>query len=165
MKRDPLSVWAILAIIVTMTTGIALSALPLGAGPDALIWPNFLLCVSFFWLVHRPLGLPTIAVLFVGLMDDLIGGGVLGAGMLALLIGSLIVRAGSDSLVRSAFGPRWLAFAGFAAVVFVIEWGLTSLPRWSPLPVGVPFAQFLVTVLAYAPVSVLFRKVLRIGRT
>lgn len=165
MKRDPLSIWAILAIIVTVIAGLAVSALPLGAGPDAAIWPNFLLCVVFFWLIHRPLGLPTLAILFVGLVDDLIGGGVLGAGLLALLIGSLLVRSGSDALVRSAFGPRWLAFAGFAAVVFLIEWALTSLPRWSPLPIGVPFAQFLVTVIAYAPVSVLFRRVLRIGRT
>jgi len=165
VKRDPLSIWAVLAIIITVIAGLGMSALPLGAGPDATVWPNFLLCVVFFWLVHRPLGLPTLAVLFVGLLDDLIGGGVLGAGMLALLIGSLMIRSGSDTLVRSAFGLRWLTFAGFAAVVFLIEWALTSLPRWSPLPVGVLFAQFLVTVIAYAPVSVLFRKVLRIGRT
>lgn len=165
MKRSPLSIWTLVAIVVTVIAGLAMSALPLGAGADATIWPNFLLCVVFFWLVHRPLGLPTLAVLFTGLIDDLIGGGVLGAGMLALLIGSLMIRSGSESLVRSAFGLRWLTFAAFAAVVFFIEWMLTSLPRWSPLPIGVPFAQFLVTVIAYAPVSVLFRKVLRIGRT
>jgi len=165
VKRKPLSIWTIIAIIVTAIAGLALSALPLGAGSGSVTWPNFVLCVVFFWAIHRPLGMPTLAILFIGLVDDLIGGGVLGAGMLALLFGSLFVQAGAEMLARSAFGMRWFAFAGFAAVVFLIEWALSSLPRWSPLPIGVPFAQFLVTVVAYAPVSVVFRKVLRVGRT
>jgi len=109
--------------------------------------------------------MPTLVVLFIGLFDDLIGGGVLGAGMLAILFGSFFVQSGAEALARSAFGMRWFAFAGFAAVVFFIEWALSSLPRWSPLPIGAPFAQFLVTVVAYAPISVVFRKVLRVGRT
>lgn len=165
MKQKSLSVWTIIAIIVTTITGLALSALPLGAGSGATIWPNFTLCVVFFWLVHRPLGMPTLAILFIGLIGDLISGGVLGAGMLALLIGSQFVQAGAKALVRSAFGVRWFAFVGFVAIVFLIEWILNSLPRWSPLPISAPFAQFLVTVIAYAPVSILFRKVLRVGRT
>lgn len=165
MKRKSLSVWTVTAIIVTITAGLALSALPLGAGSGAAVWPNLTLCVVFFWVVHRPLGMPTLAILFIGLISDLISGGVLGAGMLALLLGSLFIQAGAEALARSAFGVRWFAFAGFAAIVFLIEWVLSSLPRWSLLPIGVPFAQFLVTVIAYAPVSVLFRKVLRVGRT
>ena len=116
-------------------------------------------------MIHRPSGLPTLAILFTGLVSDLIGGGIIGAGMLALLIATSFLRSGSDALERSAFGLRWLAFVGFAAGVFLIEGLLTALPQWTIPPTGAAFAQFLVTVLAYAPVSVLFRKVLRIGRT
>ena len=130
-----------------------------------MIWPNFTLCVVFFWIVHRPMGLPILAVLATGLAHDLIGGGVAGAGMLALLISSFFLRPAADALDKSAFAPRWIAFSTFAGGVFLIEWALTSLPRWSLVPIGVPFTQYLVTVLAYVPVSVLFRKVLRIGRT
>lgn len=165
MKQQPLSPWSILAIILTVIAALAISAVPLGAGAGAMAWPNFTLCVVFFWIVHRPMGLPTLAVLFTGFAHDLIGGGVTGAGMLALLIGSFALRPAAEALDKSAFAPRWLAFAGFAAGVFLIEWALTSLPRWSLLPIGAPFAQYLVTVLAYVPVSVIFRRVLRIGRT
>ena len=165
MRKEPLSVWTVVGIALTVLAALSISAVPLGVGAGAMPWPNFTICVVFFWLVHRPLGLPTLAVLFTGLAHDLIGGTQLGAGMLALLIGSLFLRPASEALDRSAFVMRWLAFAGFAAAVFTLEWGLNALPRWTPLLFGAAFAQYLVTVLAYAPVSVLFRKVLRIGRT
>jgi len=154
-----------MAIIITVLAALAISAIPLGAGAGAISWPNFTLCVVFFWIVHRPAGLPTLAVLFTGLAHDLIGGGIAGAGMIALLVGSLVLRPASDTLDKSAFAPRLMAFAAFAAAVILIEWALTSLPRGMLLPVGGPLAQFLVTVLAYVPVSLLFRRILRIGRT
>lgn len=165
MKRKPLTVWAILAIIVTLVGALAISTVPLGVGPAALPWPNLTLCVVFFWMVHRPSGLPTLVVLFVGLLSDLIGGGIIGAGMLALLICTSFLRSAADPLERSAFGLRWMAFGGFAAAVFLIEGLLTALPQWTIPPLGAAFAQFLVTVLAYGVVSVVFRRVLRIGRT
>lgn len=165
MKREPLSFWAVVIILITVLAALFISAVPLGVGSGAMPWPNFTICVIFFWLVHRPLSLPTLAVVFVGLAHDLVGGRQLGSGMLALLICSLFLRPASEALDRSAFVMRWLAFAGFAAGVFLLEWGLTALPRWSWPPISAAFAQYLVTVLAYAPVSVLFRRVLRIGRT
>ena len=165
MKRQPLTVWAIIAIIVTLAGALVLSTVPLGVGSAALPWPNLMLCVVYFWMIHRPSGLPTLAILATGLVSDLIGGGVIGAGMLALLIVTSFLRSGADSLERSAFGLRWLAFVGFAAFAFLLEGLLSALPQWTIPPIGPAFAQFLVTVLAYGFVSVLFRKVLRIGRT
>jgi len=165
VKRKPLTVWAIIAIVLTLIAALAISTVPLGVGPAAVAWPNLTLCVIFFWMIHRPSGLPTLVVLATGLISDLIGGGVIGAGMLALLITTSFLRSAADTLERSAFGLRWLSFVVFALVVYLIEGLLTGLPRWTIPPVGAAFAQFLVTVLAYAPVSILFRKVLRIGRT
>lgn len=165
MKRDPLTIWAVIAIVGTLVAALAISAVPFGVGAAALPWPNFTLCVIFFWMVHRPSGLPTLAILATGLISDLIGSGVLGAGMLALLIVTSFLRPAVDTLERSAFGVRWLAFVGFAAAIFVLEAMLTALPHWTIPPLGSVFAQYLVTVLSYPIVSVLFRKVLRIGRT
>lgn len=165
MKRKPLTAWAVIAIVATLIAALAISTVPLGVGAAALPWPNLTLCVVFFWMIHRPAGLPTLAVLLVGLISDLIGSGVIGSGMLALLIVTSFLRSGADALERSAFGLRCMAFVGFAAAVYLIEGLLSALPRWTIPPIGPAFAQFLVTVLLYAPVSVLFRKVLRIGRT
>lgn len=165
MRQEPLTVWTILAVVVTVISALGLSVIPLGVGPNTLPWPNFTLCVVFFWMVHRPLAVPLLAVLFIGLLHDLIGGGVPGAGMLAMLLAGLALQPAAHPLDRSAFGPRWLAFAAFAAGVFAIEWCLTSLSHGVWMPLGPALAQLLVTVLAYLPVSVLFRRVLRIGRT
>lgn len=165
MRQEPLTIWTVLIIVSTLIAALAISVVPLGVGSHALPWPNFTLCVVYFWLVHRPLGLPTLAVLFTGLASDLIGGDTLGAGMLALLVTSLFLRPASDALDRSAFGGRWMGFCLFAVGAFALEWGLIALPRWSLPPLGAPVAQLLVTVLAYPLVSVLFRRILRIGRT
>lgn len=165
MKRQPLTIWAIIAIVVTLVAAVAITAVPLGVGPQALPWPNLTLCVVFFWMIHRPSGLPTLAVLATGLVSDLIGGGVIGAGMLALLIVTSFLRPAVDPLERSAFGLRWLAFTGFAVAFFILEGVLTALPSWTVPPLGSAFTQFLVTVLSYVLISVLFRKVLRIGRS
>lgn len=165
MKRKPLTVWAIIAIFVTLIAALAISTVPLGVGPAALPLPNLTLCVIFFWMIHRPSGVPIIVVLATGLISDLIGGGVIGAGMLALLVTTSFLRSAADPLERSAFGLRWLAFVVFAAGTFLVEGLLTALPQWTVPPIGAAFAQFLVTVVAYGFVSVIFRKVLRIGRT
>jgi len=101
VKRQPLTVWAIIAIIVTLAGALVLSTVPLGVGSAALPWPNLMLCVVYFWMIHRPSGLPTLAILATGLISDLIGGGVIGAGMLALLIVTSFLRSGADSLDRA----------------------------------------------------------------
>ena len=165
MKQQPLSVWTGLAIATTVIAALAISVIPMGVGPATMPWPNFTICVVFFWIVHRPQGMPTLAVLFIGLAHDLIGGGVVGAGMLAMLLASFALVPAAESLHRSAFGLRWIAFTAFAFGIFALEWALTSLSfqKWTPLTA--PLAQLLVTVLAYPLVSVLFRRVMRIGRT
>lgn len=165
MRASKLSAWTVFGAVLSVVLALSISAVPMGVGAEALSWPNLTLCVVFFWLVNFPAVMPILAVLFIGLAHDLIGGGIPGAGLLALLLASLIVSALGNALARAALGPRVLAFIGFAAIAILVEWALTGLPRGTAPPGRTAIAQFLVTVLAYAPVSLLFRKLFGTGRT
>jgi len=72
VKRKPLTVWAIIAIVLTLIAALAISTVPLGVGPAAVAWPNLTLCVIFFWMIHRPSGLPTLVVLPTRWKDQLL---------------------------------------------------------------------------------------------
>lgn len=165
MKRSTLGPMSLLTVAVTVLGAIALLVVPYGVGPESAWWPKFTVAVVFFWLVHRARAMPVLAVLAIGVVQDLVAGGVVGAGALPLVIASAVMRQWSEPLSGSRFLLRWFAFAGFAAFVLGGEWALTGLARLTVPPLNGPLAQFFVTVLAYLPISVFFRRVLRIGRT
>ena len=165
MKGRTLSWGGLVAIIVTVQAAIALSVVPLGVGSETVWWPKLTYAVVFFWILHRPRGMPILVVLAIGVAQDLVGGGVPGAGALPLVIAAAVLHRWSEPLSLSPFVFRWLTFAVFAAFVFAGEFALTGLAKLAIPPFGAPLAQFFVTVLAYLPMSVIFRRVLRIGRT
>lgn len=165
MSDNSLTVWSVVAIIATILGSLALSVVPVGAGQDAAYWPKLTVAVVYFWLIHRPAGMPTFAVLAVGVILDMIGGGVVGAGALPLLVAGAAVRPFAGTLSFSPFTLRCLVFAGFAGFFFLGEWALTGLAHLSMPPINAPLAQFFVTVFSYLIVSVFFRRVIRIGRT
>jgi cell shape-determining protein MreD len=165
VKQAKLSPLTIIGAVLSVILALTISAVPIGVGAQALPWPNLTICVVFFWLVHCPPVLPTLVIAVIGLAHDLIGGGIPGAGMLALVVASLAVRAGADALSRSVYGAQVVAFIAFAAAVLLIEWSLTALPRWTTPALGPAFAQFFVTVLAYLPLSLLMRKLFGTRRT
>ena len=165
MKRGTLTVGSVVAIFATILIAIALSVVPIGVGPATAWWPKVIVAVVFFWLIHRPLGMPLLVVLAIGITQDLVVGGVAGAGALPLLIAAAILRPWTDSLSVAPMALRWAVFTGFAAFTFAGEWALTGLARLTLPPAGPSIAQFLVTVLSYPLISLLFRRVLRIGRS
>lgn len=165
MKQRSLTVWSVIAIAATVLIALALSVVPIGVGPETAWWPKVTVAVVFFWMIHRPFGMPLLFVLVIGIAQDLVGGGVVGAGTLPLVIASAVLQPWTDSVAPAPIMVRWLAFIGFAAFIFAGEWALTGLARLTMPPSGPSVAQFLVTVLAYPLISLTFRRVLRIGRS
>ena len=165
MTRRGLRPVDLVALGVTLTLALALVDVPLGVGAWAPPWPDLVACVAFFWIVHRPGAVPPLLLLAVGVVRDLLSGGVLGAGALPLVLAGAVARAAAGPLGFATFPVRWVAFSLFAAVCLLGEWGLTGAARLSMPPVQPTVAQIVVTVLVYLPVSVAFRRLLRIGRT
>ena len=153
------------ALMATLLLALALVNVPLGVGAWAAPWPDLVACVMFFWTIHRPGAVPPLMLLIVGVLRDLLAGGTLGAGALPLVLCGAVVRAAAGPLGFATFPVRWLAFALFASALLLGEWALTGAARLSMPPVQPTVAQIVVTVLVYLPVSVAFRRLLRIGRT
>ena len=165
MRRERLSVFTVISVVLSVLAALTISVAPLGVGAATFPWPRLTVAVVFFWLLHRPRAMPVWAVFLVGLAQDLTGGGIVGAGTLPLVIASAAFRPFAEQVALSPLPMRAFAFLGFAALTMTGEWMLTGLARWAIPPLSAPLAQFFVTVLFYLPLSIVFRRVLRIGRT
>jgi rod shape-determining protein MreD len=88
---------------------------------------SLVLVSVYYWAVHRPSALPPAAVFILGLLADLLGGGLLGSNVLVLLAtygGTLAVR---HWLVGASFAIVWWGFALAATAAMLLSWVVTWL--------------------------------------
>lgn len=158
-------VFSIGLILATSGLAIILSHIALGVGTDSTPWPRFSVIVLYFWLIHRPAALSVPLVFVIGLAQDLVLGTIAGAGLLALLIATFALQTPVQPLRTMPLVYRWLGFAGYAIIVFTLEWGFTALAMLTIPPFEIAMVQCGMTFLVYPVISVTLRSVLRIGRT
>ena len=109
---------------------IMLSVLPIHVPAIGSVAPNLGLIAVFYWTVYRPDLMPAIAVLPLGLWQDLLNGAPLGLNGLTLLIVYGVIVFQRVFFRGKSFLVVWWAFgltAAFAAIVFwlaVIAWHL-----------------------------------------
>ena len=109
---------------------IMLSVLPIHVPAIGSVAPNLGLIAVFYWTIYRPDLMPAIAVLPLGLWQDLLIGAPLGLNGLTLLIVYGVIVFQRVFFRGKSFLVVWWAFgltAGFAAIVFwlaVIAWHL-----------------------------------------
>ena len=68
----------------TIATLLA-SLVPLRLPAYSLVTPSFMAIAVYFWTLYRPDLMPRSAVFFIGLLQDLLTGGMLGASAIVLL--------------------------------------------------------------------------------
>lgn len=130
-------------------------------GPVA---PNLALMAVFYWAIYRPDLLPLTGAFAIGLLQDVLAGGV--PGMSALVL--VLVRAGVVSQGKvfrtNSFLVMWWGFAVVALGAALLKWGLASglnFVAFSPLPgafqygLSVALFPFLVWVCARTQHAVL----------
>lgn len=107
---------------------ILLSAIPIQVPAVGAVAPNLGLVAVFYWTVYRPDLMPAIAVLPLGLWQDLLNGAPMGLNALTLLIVYGVIVFQRTFFRGKSFLVVWWAFgltAAFAAFVFwlaVIGW-------------------------------------------
>ncbi len=86
---------------------------------------SLVLVSVYYWAVHRPSALPAPAVFIVGLLADLLSGGLLGINVLVLLA----VYAGTVAFRRwfigAAFAVVWWSFAIASSLALMLAWAMT----------------------------------------
>ena len=109
---------------------ILLSVIPIQVPAIGSVAPNLGLVAVFYWTVYRPDLMPAIAVLPIGLWQDLLNGAPIGLNGLTLLIVYGVIVFQRIFFKGKSFLVIWWAFgltAAFAAFVFwlaVIGWHL-----------------------------------------
>jgi hypothetical protein len=143
-----------------MWLAIAVDLAPLTGAARGWPMPDPLFLVTACLALRRPGLVPAPLVLGAGLLRDLLAGGAVGPGALALLVVSRVMRARAPALRRRSLVVEWLDVAAMAVVAVA----LPALLLWLTLA-DVPSAtalggRLLATVLAY-PLAV---ALLRVGR-
>ena len=130
-------------------------------GADPLV-PSLALISVFFWTIYRPDLMPEWAVFLIGLFQDLLGGGLVGIGTLALLVVQAVVKPRRRSFSHAPFLLVWCVFAlavfGAEAVVWLLTCGL-HLQLVSPMP-GV--FEGLLTLAVYPLLAWFFTRLQRL---
>ena len=133
-----------------------LAAAPLGLPMQAALLPALTLGSVWFWALFRPAALPPPILFLIGVLFDLLGFLPLGSGVLTLLIAYGVAQRSRRVLARQRFVLVWLAYAGVAAGVALLSWGLGSLLEFRLLPLAPALFQGALTIAVYPALSVLF---------
>ncbi len=146
--------FAWMAILIELT--------PLNEEASTMPAPDLLFCVAAFLVLRRPSATPAFLVVILGLTRDLLGGGPVGLGALALVAAIESLRALGEFLSRHNFLFELAAIAAFSFVLIGLQtFGL--LITFAPTP---PLDQLglrvLGTIAAYIWIYIFFRWVLRV---
>jgi rod shape-determining protein MreD len=128
---------------------ILLSLVPLHISDLSPIVPALALIGVFFWSVHRPDLMPIWAVFLLGLLQDILTGGVIGPGIVGLLVAHALVVWQHRFFLAASFAVIWFAFMLVAAAALAVTWLLSCIAMMTLLDPHPVFFQYLVTLAFY----------------
>ena len=129
------------------------SAVPLPLPAYAQVAPSFLVMAVYFWGLHRPELMPTWASFLLGLVQDLLSGGLLGVNALVLLCLALAAASQRRFLGGASFLAIWAGFVVNAAGAAVLAWALNALAASAVLDPRPALFQYLLTVGLYPSIG------------
>lgn len=136
---------------------IAIALAPIGGDIGLLPGPDLLFCLVAVVSARRPSLASTPLVFALGLARDLLGGGAVGAGALALTVASIALRAQPPTLWRRGFLVEWCVVALWAAAALMSPWLLLTVTLAQTPQLASLGGGLVATALAYP----LFASVLR----
>jgi rod shape-determining protein MreD len=146
---NPARVFAFFAPVLLALLFVVIANLPLSITGGLMPAPLLALAPIYFWVVLRPELLPPIAVLLIGLFEDLLSGGPPGIWAFGFLAAyGLADRQREVFEGLSGVG----AVLGFAATVFTAAGAaflLASFVYWRPAPLASLLLESLLTILFY----------------
>ncbi|MEM7223934.1 MAG: rod shape-determining protein MreD [Pseudomonadota bacterium] len=140
---------------------VILGMVPLQIPDVTPVIPAWALIAVYYWSVHRPDLMPIWAVFIIGLVQDLLGGGYPGVGILALLLVHQFVASQRRTFARASFQLLWLIFALIAAAAVALMWLLNCLLQQQLLEVDPALFQYLTTLAVYPCLAWLFAQAQR----
>lgn len=135
---------------------IFLVRLPFRTDGMGLVIPHVSLIFVYYWTIHKPDLLPLWAVFALGMMEDLLNGGTVGASSLLLVLMASFLPDQRRFFVNRPFAEIWVGFMIVALVSFLFFWIIGSFHAGAALPIGDSFTLMLVTIMVYPLLSWVF---------
>jgi rod shape-determining protein MreD len=137
---------------------------PLGLTPRSWPAPDLFYCVLAYAALARPDAMATLACFALALLGDLVIGGPMGAGALALFLTIEALKRHSALAYTRSRWRDWAAVAIGAAAVMLAPWLLMRLTFAGSPPLVDLAWRWVFTVIAFVPVGAALRYGLRIRR-
>lgn len=126
-----LMVWAVISMILSLAFYSA--PLRIAGGPDLM--PMLPLMAIFIWSTVRPRFIPPIVIFVVGILQDVLTGGVLGVWALAYLVAMIVTRSRDEDGPNREIGPVWIRFLATLVIAIIVAWSAGSLAIGQMAPV------------------------------
>jgi rod shape-determining protein MreD len=136
---------------------LAAPLLPLGAVPRGWAAPDVLLAVTLGWAARRPDTLPVLLVGGVFLLADLLFQRPPGLYTALVIVATEWLRRRSQGLRKGGFLAEWVAVAGTAAAVEVVNRLFLGAAMTPQAPLGLTLIQVLLTIALYPAIAGLAR--------
>lgn len=128
---------------------VLLMVLPYPLPGFSAMMPMLALGAVVFWAIHHPRLLPASAVFAIGLLQDILGGALLGSGAVVLLLAYGLAVSQRRFFHNKAFPVVWWGFAMIASGVAILSWILASLLAWTWISPEQAFFQLALTICVY----------------
>lgn len=106
----------------TLLTVIVFSAVPTGLPLYAMIAPQLALMTLYYWSIYRPELLNPLMVLVLGLLQDMLIGGIPGITSFILLVAYLVVVSQHRFFHGKSFSVVWWGFMLVAPGAALMAW-------------------------------------------
>lgn len=136
----------------TLLLAALFAVLPLGIPGFGAVAPDLLLAITVYWAVQRPELMPNSAVFPIGVLADILSGGILGMTPAILLLARLAALSQRRYLGRT-FLMFWAGFALIAIGAAILETAVSSLVRGAFLPIVPALVSAALTAALFPPMS------------
>ena len=103
-----------------------LNIVPLHAPGFAPVAPMMVLASLYYWAIYRPTMMPLVIVFVIGLFEDIVSGGPMGANAVIYLIAFGLVAGQRRVFLGKSFGVVWWGFMLVAGAAETLRWILIS---------------------------------------
>jgi rod shape-determining protein MreD len=141
--------------IATTILAALLSIEPLHLDGYAALTPAFTLIATYHWAIYRPDLLPASLLFLIGMIQDLLSGGLLGVTAVTLLLARAIVVPHRHHFVDRPFPFIWAGFTLLTGGAMLFSWALHSLLAAELLELRGPVVRAVVTISVFPIVSFL----------
>ena len=135
--------------IATTVLAALLSIEPLHFDRYAALTPAFTLMATYHWTIWRPDLLPALSLFLIGMIQDLLSGGLPGETAVTLLLARAIVLPHRHYFVDRLFPSIWAGFALLTAGAMLLAWTLHSLLAGELLDLRGPVLRAVLTISVF----------------